>query len=521
MLEQGIHFTSKRLQKCRRKGLLIALNTVVGEVTMLGFISLMLIAFQENIASICVTKHDPEDRWVILSHIDKCAPCLEDTDTITDTYKAAEQCPFWTKKEKENSEGELKGPEVDIEAEIAGEEGDGGRRLLAGGDTEQGSCGAGEEPLISVQTLHESHIAIFCLAVVHIFNSLLMILIASWKVNVVWGTFEKEENVHDQFVSESISAYDVEHGLLDSKSTSTGVTSVLESGDSSNGQVAIHPSMQTLPEREEVSQDAISPTSQDVEAAPGKPSIAAAARSVMTKPRESRTKSQESQDVRIAEAEGEKNTGAKRLLGSLRDVPKLNKWTARERDMKNPRNWLQETMICFFKQFVKPVSREEYRIMKASFMLTHKRTSRFSFQDYVLKSLDDNFAKIVNFSLSGWLALISFVLLLPPLGWTTWRYLIFQIFAILLLLAVNVKLVAVVRYVTRGATVRQLTPDIFWFKNPCFLVHVIRLMLYLNSVIFATMGVQGRHRMTWAWPAQGSGTPTAPSTALDIIWDNK
>jgi len=449
---------------------------------MLGFISLILIAFQENIASICVTKHDPHDRWVILSHIDKCAPCLEDTDTISQAYKDEEHCDFWAKK-KESSEAELKGPGV--EPEIAEEEGDGGRRLLAGGGTEQGSCGAGEEPLVSVHTLHESHIAIFCLAVVHIFNALLMILIASWKVNVVWGRYEKKENVHDQIVSEKVSAYDVEHGLLDSKGTSNGGSSVLESGDSSNGQVMVAPTMQPLPEHEEVSQEANSLTSQDPDTVTGKPSIAAAARSVLTKARESEVEGQEIGKAE-AEAEGEKKGGAKGLLGSLRDAPKLNKWTARERDLKKPYNWLQETLICFFKQFVKPVSKEEYRIMKASFMLTHKRSSRFSFRDYVLNSLDDNFAKIVNFSLSGWLALISFVLLLPPLGWTTWRYLIFQIFAILLLLAVNVKLIKIVRFVTRGGAVHELTPDIFWFKNPFFLVHVIRLMLYLNSVIFAT-----------------------------------
>lgn len=57
-------------------------------------------------------------------------------------------------------------------------------------------------------------------------------------------------------------------------------------------------------------------------------------------------------------------------------------------------NVIIEYVISFFKQFINPVSLEEYNLMRASFMLTHRRSANFVFMDYVMAGLDNDFSEV-------------------------------------------------------------------------------------------------------------------------------
>lgn len=81
------------------------------------------------------------------------------------------------------------------------------------------------------------------------------------------------------------------------------------------------------------------------------------------------------------------------------DTLNPNNWikierTRRDRKMNKISNVILEYIISFFKQFIKPVSIEEYNIMRASFMLTHRRTANFVFMDYIMSGLDDDFSEV-------------------------------------------------------------------------------------------------------------------------------
>lgn len=93
---------------------------------------------------------------------------------------------------------------------------------------------------------------------------------------------------------------------------------------------------------------------------------------------------------------------------------------------------------CFVLQFwPAAVTRAEFRILRASFMQTHRVSGGFDFLDHLLAAIEHDFAKIVGLGIEMWLSLILLVLLSGLLGWATLP--LFCI-AAALLLATNTKL---------------------------------------------------------------------------------
>lgn len=54
----------------------------------------------------------------------------------------------------------------------------------------------------------------------------------------------------------------------------------------------------------------------------------------------------------------------------------------------------QEWKAAFWKQFYKPISRAEFRILRCAFLTEHRASERFDFEEYLLKSLDDDISKV-------------------------------------------------------------------------------------------------------------------------------
>ncbi|KAL9162751.1 hypothetical protein ABFS82_07G113800 [Erythranthe guttata] len=129
-----------------------ALLKIKEELMLLGFISLLLTVFQNRISTICIPKH-------LTNHWLPCNNSLPNHDDNDDHHG------------KSTAAG-------------------GHRRLLAGPSESLGYCGKkGMAALLSLKALHDLHIFIFVLAVVHVVYSALTILFGTLKIRQ-WKQWE-------------------------------------------------------------------------------------------------------------------------------------------------------------------------------------------------------------------------------------------------------------------------------------------------------------------------------------------
>ncbi|KAM0942545.1 hypothetical protein DsansV1_C14g0128221 [Dioscorea sansibarensis] len=144
--ERLIHYLGKFLKRKQQTALYDALQKIKEELMLLGFISLLLTVFQSLISNICI------ERKLASSML----PCTRSREEIN------------------HSTGHFLGR--------AGN----GRRLLAEGGGSDVCASKGKAPLLSLEALHQLHIFIFVLAVVHVaFCAITMLLggakIREWK----------------------------------------------------------------------------------------------------------------------------------------------------------------------------------------------------------------------------------------------------------------------------------------------------------------------------------------------------
>ncbi|KAL2649863.1 hypothetical protein R1flu_017991 [Riccia fluitans] len=165
----------------KKKSLIHALEKMKEELMLLGFISFLLTVTQYSVASICVKS----------SILERFTPCSLSDRVKADYYGA--DSPSSSKDGKSNRRLlEYLGNSL---LEKAGELPI-RRQLAAKGAT---PCGEGKEPFVSVTGLHQLHIFIFVLAVVHVFYSLIAMGLATMKVRS-WRKWEDEAqaNNHDE-----------------------------------------------------------------------------------------------------------------------------------------------------------------------------------------------------------------------------------------------------------------------------------------------------------------------------------
>ncbi|XP_008798739.2 MLO-like protein 13 [Phoenix dactylifera] len=149
-VERLLHYLGKFLKHKRQDALFEALQKVKEELMLLGFISLLLTVFQGSISNICI----PES---VSTHMLPCKK--EGLTSAQENYhgKNFYHGRTWNK-----------------------------RRLLAEGASSDHCTSKGKVPLLSLEALHQLHIFIFVLAVVHVvFCATTMVLggakIRHWK----------------------------------------------------------------------------------------------------------------------------------------------------------------------------------------------------------------------------------------------------------------------------------------------------------------------------------------------------
>ncbi|VFQ70926.1 unnamed protein product [Cuscuta campestris] len=145
--------------------------------------------------------------------------------------------------------------------------------------------------------------------------------------------------------------------------------------------------------------------------------------------------------------------------------------------------------VCFFRQFFRSVRRADYLAMRHGFISVHLAPgSKFDFQKYIKRSLEDDFKVVVGINMVLWLSAVLY-LLLNVNGWQAMFWL--SIMPLVTILAVGTKLQAIIAQmaieiqerhaVVQGIPLVQVSDRHFWFSKPKLVLYLIHLTLFQNA----------------------------------------
>ncbi|KAF2310249.1 hypothetical protein P3X46_035031 [Hevea brasiliensis] len=146
-------------------------------------------------------------------------------------------------------------------------------------------------------------------------------------------------------------------------------------------------------------------------------------------------------------------------------------------------------IVCFYQQFFRSVTKADYLTMRHGFVSVHLTpASKFDFQKYIKRSLEDDFKVVVGISPLLWASVVLF-LLFNVHGWqaTSW----FSGLPLFVILAVGTKLQAIITQmaleiqerhaVVQGIPLVQVSDRNFWFSWPQLVLYLIHFVLFQNA----------------------------------------
>ncbi|KAK7351822.1 hypothetical protein VNO77_11544 [Canavalia gladiata] len=145
--------------------------------------------------------------------------------------------------------------------------------------------------------------------------------------------------------------------------------------------------------------------------------------------------------------------------------------------------------VCFFRQFFRSVRRADYLTMRHGFVTVHLAPgSKFDFQKYIKRSLEDDFKVVVGISPILWGSVVLF-LLVNVHGWHASFWVSFL--PLVVILAVGTKLQAIItrmaldikerHAVVQGIPLVQVSDKYFWFEWPQLVLYLIHYVLFQNA----------------------------------------
>ncbi|XAR61516.1 hypothetical protein NMG60_11015963 [Bertholletia excelsa] len=146
-------------------------------------------------------------------------------------------------------------------------------------------------------------------------------------------------------------------------------------------------------------------------------------------------------------------------------------------------------LVCFFRQFFRSVTKPDYLTMRHGFVSVHLSPgSKFNFQKYIKKSLEDDFKVVVGISPLLWTSAVIF-LLVNVEGSHAMLWL--SIMPLIVVLAVGTKLQSIITQmaiaildrhaVVQGIPLVQVSDKHFWFGRPHLVLVLIHLTLFQNA----------------------------------------
>lgn len=149
-------------------------------------------------------------------------------------------------------------------------------------------------------------------------------------------------------------------------------------------------------------------------------------------------------------------------------------------------------VTCFFRQFGRSVVRADYLTLRKGFILNHNLTPKYDFHSYMIRSMEEEFQRIVGVSGPLWGFVVAFMLFnIQGSNLYFW----IAIIPITLVLLVGMKLQHVIAtlalenaVITGSYPGAKLRPrdDLFWFKKPELLLSLIHFSLFQNAFELAS-----------------------------------
>ncbi|KAK4835480.1 hypothetical protein QYF36_010329 [Acer negundo] len=160
----------------------------------------------------------------------------------------------------------------------------------------------------------------------------------------------------------------------------------------------------------------------------------------------------------------------------------LNIWTSSSVSL-----WI----VCFFRQFFGSVTKVDYLTLRHGFIMAHLAPgseTKFDFNKYIRRSLEQDFVVVVGITPVLWLIAMLF-LLTNTHGWMSYLWLPF--IPLIIILLVGTKLQVIITKlglriqergdVVKGAPVVQPGDELFWFGKPRFILFLIHVVLFQNA----------------------------------------
>ncbi|PKI43242.1 hypothetical protein CRG98_036328 [Punica granatum] len=196
---------------------------------------------------------------------------------------------------------------------------------------------------------------------------------------------------------------------------------------------------------------------------------------------------------------------------------KMRRWKLWENETKTPEHQYYNgkpykmlssvfcfLQVCFFRQFFGSVTKVDYLTLRHGFIIAHltpENETRFDFQKYIHRSLEEDFKDVVGINPVIWFSAVLF-LLSNAHGWYSYLWLPF--IPLIIILVVGTKLQMIITKmglkiqergdVVKGSPVVQTGDDLFWFGRPQLILFLIQLTLFQNSFQLAF----------FAWSTMGS-----------------
>ncbi|XP_068657883.1 MLO-like protein 12 [Aristolochia californica] len=154
---------------------------------------------------------------------------------------------------------------------------------------------------------------------------------------------------------------------------------------------------------------------------------------------------------------------------------------------------------CFIRQFTGSVSKTDYFALRHGFITAHfSAESKFDFQKFLRRALDEDFSKVVGMSLWIWMFSVFFIFLNAH---KFHNYLWLPFIPLVMALIVGTKLQFIITkmclerrdesVVVQGTLVVKPDDNLFWFGRPRLLLHFIQFILFQNAFQLAFF--------TWTW----------------------
>ncbi|KAL3715041.1 hypothetical protein ACJRO7_006868 [Eucalyptus globulus] len=155
--------------------------------------------------------------------------------------------------------------------------------------------------------------------------------------------------------------------------------------------------------------------------------------------------------------------------------------------------------VCFIRQFRGSISKADYFTLRHGFIVANiSGGSDFNFQRLINRAFDDDFKKVVETRFWIWIFSIFFIFFSAH---EFYNYYWLPFIPLVIVLAVSTKLQVIITQmcaqscsensVTRGTCLVKPNDDLFWFRQPKWLLHLVQFVMIQNSFQLAFFA--------WTW----------------------